>query len=198
MKISLYYSNGLLLYGMAAAVILTWWLTGRSLTEIGLGWGSVPYDLTAVLLLSAFLLVYLLDLYQEAGSAESREETRREFRKLGFLPVTATQFLHFIFLAVAAGVGEEIVYRGYMITYLTNLLGSSGWLVAVVLLVPAIAFGVGHIYQGWRAVGKIIAMAVLFGFFYLRTNTLWPLMLVHTAVDVLGGLLSWYLLGREE
>lgn len=198
MKIGLYYSNGLMLYGMAAAVILTWLLTGRPLTEIGLGWGHVPYDLTAVLLLAAFLLIYLMDLYHEAGSAESREETRREFTKLGFLPVTATQFLHFLFLAVAAGVGEEIVYRGFMITYLSELLGSTGWAVAVVLLVPALAFGVGHIYQGWRAVGKIIAMAVLFGFFYLRTNTLWPLMLVHTAVDVLGGLLSWYLLGREE
>jgi membrane protease YdiL (CAAX protease family) len=198
MKIGLYYSNGLLLYGMAAAVILIWWLTNRSLKEIGLGWGSVPYDLTAVLLLCGFLLLYLLDLYYEVGSAESREETRREFKKLGFLPVTATQFLHFVFLAVAAGVGEEIVYRGFMITYLTNLLGDTGWAVAAVLLVPAVAFGLGHIYQGWKAVGKIIAMAVLFGFFYLRTNTLWPLILVHTAVDVLGGLLSWYLLGREE
>lgn len=198
MKISLYYSNGLLLYGMAAAVMATWWFTGRPLTEIGLGWGTVPYDLTAVLLLCGFLFLYLLDLYYEAGNAESREETRQEFAKLGFLPVTATQFLHFLFLAVAAGVGEEIVYRGFMITYLTNLLGSTGWAVAVVLLVPAVAFGVGHIYQGWKAVGKIIAMAVLFGFFYLRTNTLWPLMLVHTAVDILGGLLSWYLLGRDE
>ncbi len=198
MKIGLYYSNGLMLYGMATMVLLTWWLTGRPLTEIGLGWGHVPYDLTAVLLLAAFLLVYLLDLYHEAGSAESREETRREFTKLGFLPVTATQFLHFLFLAVAAGVGEEIVYRGFMVTYLSGLLGGTGWMVVIVLLVPAIAFGVGHIYQGWRAVGKIIAMAVLFGFFYLRTNTLWPLMLIHTAVDIFGGLLSWYLLGREE
>ena len=198
MKIGLYYSNGLLLYTMAAVVILNRWLTGRPLTEIGLGWGSVPYDLTAVVLLSAFLLLYLLDLYQEAGSAENREETRREFTKLGFLPVTATQFLHFLFLAVAAGVGEEIVYRGFMITYLTALFGTTGWPVLVVLLLPAVAFGVGHIYQGWRAVGKIILMALLFGFFYLRTNTLWPLMLIHTAVDILGGLLSWYLLGREE
>ena len=198
MKISLYYSNGLMLYGMAGLVMLVYWFTGRSFTEIGLGWGKVPYDLTAVLLLVGFLLLYLFDLYHEAGSEENREETRQEFTKLGFLPVNATQFMHFLFLAVAAGVGEEIVYRGFMVSYLSNLLGDTGWPVAAVLLVPALAFGVGHIYQGWRAVGKIILMAVLFGFFYLRTNTLWPLMLIHTAVDVLGGLLSWYLLGGEE
>ncbi|TXF91445.1 CPBP family intramembrane metalloprotease [Neolewinella aurantiaca] len=198
MKVGLYYSNGLLLYGMAAAVVVTWLLTGRPLTEIGLGWGKLPYDLTAVLLLVGFLVLYLLDLYYEAGSPASREETRQEFKKLGFLPVNAYQFLHFLFLALAAGVGEEIVYRGFMINYLSGLFGDTGWAVVVVLLGPAIAFGVGHIYQGWRAVGKIIAMAVLFGFFLLRTNTLWPLILIHTAVDVLGGLLSWYLQGREE
>jgi membrane protease YdiL (CAAX protease family) len=197
MKIGLYYGNGLLLYGLAALVLIVCWITGRPLTEIGLGWGRQPYDLTAVMLLAGFILIYLLDLYLEAGSAASREETRVAFRKLGFMPDSARQFLHFVFLAVAAGVGEEVVYRGFMITYLGELFGTSGGAVAAVLLVPAVAFGAGHLYQGWRAVGKIVLMAVLFGFFYLRTNTLWPLMLVHTAIDVLGGVMSWYLLGRE-
>lgn len=198
MKVRLYYGNGLLLYGMAAAVLLVSWFSGRPLRTVGLGWGEIPYDLTAVLLLAGFLVLYLFDLFREMGSENSREETRQEFSKLGFMPASAGQFLHFIFLAVAAGVGEEIVYRGFMISYLTNLLGTTGWAVAIVLIYPAIAFGLGHVYQGWKPVLKVIAMAVLFGFFYFRTNTLWPLMLLHTAIDVLGGLLSWYLLGKEE
>lgn len=198
MKISLYYGNGLLLYALALLVLLACWFSGRPLTQIGLGWGELPYDLTAVLLLSGFIVVYAIDLYREAGDAESRTQTRASFRKLGFLPASSRQFLHFIFLAVAAGVGEEIVYRGFMITYLSELLGTSGAGVFVVLLVPAVAFGAGHLYQGWRAVGKIVLMAILFGFFYLRTNTLWPLMLVHTAIDVLGGVMSWYLLREKE
>lgn len=197
MKVSLYYGNGILLYAMAALVLLVCWLTGRPLTDIGLGWGTLPYDLTAVLLLAGFILAYMLDLYLEAGNADSREETRVTFQKLGFMPASSRQFLHFVFLAVAAGVGEEIVYRGFMITYLEDLFGASGGAAAAALLVPAVAFGAGHLYQGWRAVGKIILMAVLFGFFFLRTNTLWPLMLVHTAIDVLGGVMSWYLLKEE-
>ena len=198
MKIGLYYGNGLLLYAMALVVLLVYWFTGRSFTEVGLGWGQLPYDLTAVLLLAAFLLLYLVEIYRELGDADSQVATRREFIKLGFLPVSARQFMHFLFLAVAAGVGEEIVYRGFMITYLTELLGSAGWVIIVVLFAPAVAFGVGHLYQGWKAVVKIIFMAILFGFFFLRTHTLWPLILIHTAVDVFGGLISWYLLGREE
>jgi len=197
MKVGLYYGNGGLLWGMALLVLAVWYFSGRPFTEIGLGWGTSPYDATAVLTLSAFVFLYLFDLYLEAGNEESRDETRREFAKLGFMPTTATEFLHFIFLAVAAGVGEEIVYRGFMVTYLMELFGPGVWPTIGALVIPAIAFGLGHFYQGGRAVLKIVAMAILFGFFFLRTNTLWPLMLLHAAIDVFGGLMSWYLLGRK-
>ncbi|OAV45574.1 CPBP family intramembrane glutamic endopeptidase [Lewinella sp. 4G2] len=197
MKTHLYYSNGGLLFTMAALVLAGWWFAGRPLTEIGLGWGKQPYDLTAVIVLSAFVGLYLLDVLLEAGSAERREETRKGFRKLGFLPSSATQFLNFIFLAFAAGIGEEIVYRGFMITYLLELFGDGTGAVAGAMLIPAVAFGLGHFYQGWKAVLKIVVMAILFGFFYLRTETLWPLILLHTAIDIFGGLMAWYLLGRR-
>lgn len=197
MKIRLYFSNGGLLWGMALTVMAVWYFTDGDLTKIGLGWGNVPYDLTAVLLLCGFVALYLFDLYREAGNKESRDETRAAFRKMGFLPSTATQFLNFIFLAVAAGFCEEVIYRGFMITYLSELLGTSGPVVAAVLIIPAISFGMGHFYQGGKAVLKITLMAVLFGFFYLRTGTLWPLMLLHTAIDIVGGLMSWWLQSIE-
>ena len=197
MKHRLYYGNGALLWIMALVVLAVWYFTDGDLTRIGLGWGNTPYDLTAVLLLVGFITLYLFDLYREAGNREGREETRREFRKMGFLPASATQFLNFIFLAVAAGVCEEVIYRGFMVTYLREVLGTTPLATAAVLIIPAISFGLGHFYQGGRAVLKIILMAILFGFFYLRTGTLWPLMLLHTAIDIVGGLMSWWLLGKR-
>lgn len=197
MKLRLYFSNGGLLWLMALTVMAVWYFTDGDLTRIGLGWGTVPYDLTAVLVLTGFLLLYLVDLYREAGNHQSREETRRDFQKMGFMPNSATQFLNFIFLAVAAGFCEEVIYRGFMITYLRELLGDSPLAIAGVLIIPAVSFGLGHFYQGGKAVVKIILMAILFGFFYLRTGTLWPLMLLHTAIDIVGGLLSWWLLGKR-
>lgn len=196
MKLRLYFSNGALLWILALLVMAVWSYTEGSLVGIGLGWGDVPYDLTAVLVLSGFLLLYLVDLFREAGDTESRSETRASFRKMGFMPATATQFLNFIFLAVAAGFCEEVIYRGFMITYLQQLLGPGPVATAVALVFPAVAFGFGHFYQGGKAVLKIILMAILFGFFYLRTNTLWPLMLLHTAIDIVGGLMSWWLLRK--
>ena len=197
MKTNLYYGNGGVLFGMAALVLAAWYFTGRPFTDIGLGWGDTPYDLTAVFILSGFVFLYLVDIFLEAGKEESRAETRRAFHKLGFMPASATQFLNFIFLAVAAGVSEEIVYRGFMITYLQDLLGTSPLGNAASLVIPALGFALGHFYQGYKAVFKIIVMAILFGFFYLRTGTLWPLMLLHTAIDIFAGLMSWWLLSKR-
>lgn len=197
LKIRLYYGNGLLLCCLALIVLVGWWLSNRAFTDLGLGWGEMPYDPIATGILFFFLLAYGIDLYDELGSSERRQHTRQRFRELGFLPASCGEYLHFLFLAVCAGVCEEIIYRGFMVNYLHELLGNDPIAIVAVLVVPAISFGLGHFYQGGRAVLKIVVMAVLFGYFFFRTGTLWPLMLLHTAVDAVGGLLSWYLESRE-
>lgn len=193
LKVRMYYANGLLLLSLAVVVLIVWYLSGRSFAELGLGWGRQPYDVLAVSILAGFLILYGVDLYGEAGSEERQRDTRLRFRELGFLPTDANQYLHFLFLCVCAGVGEEIVYRGFLITYLTERLGEGGPATAAALLIPAVSFGLAHLYQGGQAVLKIVAMALLFGFFFLRTGSLWTLMLLHTGIDAVGGLLNWYL-----
>lgn len=198
MKTHLYYGNGLVLFTLAGLVLVAWWLTGRPFTDLGLGWGSPPYDGVAVALLAAFFGLYLLEVYRELATPRGRARSRVGLRKIGFMPSTPTQFLNFIFLSVAAGFSEEIVFRGFLMTYLQELLPPEPWRPIAVILLPAVSFGLGHFYQGGRAVLKIVVMAVLFGFFFLRTGTLWPLMLLHAAVDVFGGFVSWYLLGYRD
>ena len=194
LKKHMYYANGGLLLSLGLMVLIVWYIAGRPFTELGLGWGRTPYDPVAVGILFAFLALYALDLYGEFGNTERQRETRQRFRELGFLPVNGQQYLHFLFLCLCAGVGEEIVYRGFLITYLSDTLGTSEpWAVGTILLVPAFSFGLAHYYQGRDAVIKIVAMALLFGFFFYRTETLWPLILLHVAIDAVGGVLSWAL-----
>ena len=194
LKVRMYYANGCLLLSLAVLVLVVWYFSGRPFTALGLGWGTPPYDPIAVGILFVFLLLYAVDLFGEIGSPDRKAATRKKFRELGFLPSTGGQYLHFLFLCVCAGVGEEIVYRGFMITYLRELLGDAEPLqVVLTLLLPAVSFGVAHYYQGTQAVVKIVAMALLFGFFFFQTGTLWPLILLHTAIDAVGGLLNWAL-----
>ena len=193
LKVRMYYGNGILLLSLSLLVLIVWYFSGRPFAALGLGWGRTPYDPVAIGIIFAFLGLYAIDLYTETGSPERQRDTQRKFRELGFLPTSGSQYLHFLFLCACAGVGEEIVYRGFLITYCSEVFGEAAWAVAGTLLVPAVSFGLAHIYQGGHAVLKIVAMALLFGFFFYRTGTLWPLILLHTAIDAVGGLLSWYL-----
>ncbi len=58
-------------------------------------------------------------------------------------------------------------------------------------------FAFGHLYQGEKAVMKILLMAILFGWIFLLTNSLLLLILIHFLVDVLGGYLAYSLLKNE-
>ena len=195
-RIRLYYGNGLFLYGLAALCLLAYWWQDRPLTELGLGWGRMPYDVFSVGLLVAFVVAYLLDGISQLQGAKNRAETRTQAERIGFLPRNAGEFTHWLFLALAAGVGEEIVYRGFLINYFTGMLPQTGWAAVVAIVYPAVVFALGHFYQGTKAVIKIVGMAIIFGVFFYRTGSLWPLIMLHVAVDVVAGLASWYLLGR--
>jgi len=87
----------------------------------------------------------------------------------------------------AAAFGEEMFFRGYLITRLQqvfprNLIGT----VAAVAL-PAIIFGYGHFYyQGLRGAVVTASIGLAFGTMFLvfRRN-LWPLILLHGVIDTL-------------
>ncbi|MEO0874544.1 MAG: CPBP family intramembrane glutamic endopeptidase [Bacteroidota bacterium] len=66
------------------------------------------------------------------------------------------------------------------------------------ILVPALIFGFVHFYQGWQAVIKIGAMAIMFGYIFVQTNSLWLLMVIHALIDLIGGLIAWRLLSTRR
>jgi len=87
----------------------------------------------------------------------------------------------------AAAFGEEMFFRGYLITRL-QLLFPNGWLGAVVAVaVSALIFGYGHFYyQGWRGAVVTCGIGLAFGaMFLLFKRNLWPLILLHGVIDTL-------------
>jgi membrane protease YdiL (CAAX protease family) len=90
----------------------------------------------------------------------------------------------FALLSVAAGVGEELTYRAYVIPVLALLLGSP-WGAAAL---SSVAFGVLHAYQGWLGVLRTAVLGFLLAASFLVSGSLWPAVLAHTILDLLGGL----------
>lgn len=87
----------------------------------------------------------------------------------------------------AAAFGEEMFFRGYLITRLLRVFpGSlSGAILAVAI--SAVIFGYGHFYyQGWRGAVVTGGIGLAFGtMFLLFKRNLWPLILLHGVIDTL-------------
>ena len=87
----------------------------------------------------------------------------------------------------AAAFGEEMFFRGYLVTRLQSLFrgGLPGAILAIAI--SAMIFGYGHFYyQGWRGAVVTCGIGLAFGtMFLLFKRNLWPLILLHGIIDTL-------------
>jgi membrane protease YdiL (CAAX protease family) len=100
----------------------------------------------------------------------------------GFAEVTL-----WILLSISAGIGEEIVFRGYL---QKQFHAATGSIVAAVILQGAI-FGLAHTYQGWKQVIVIAALGILYGALAAWRRNLRANMLAHAWSDIFEGWLRF-------
>ncbi len=100
------------------------------------------------------------------------------------LPRTPRERAAFVVLSLAAGTGEEIVYRGYSIPVLAVLLGPLG---AAVL--TSAVFGVLHAYQGSLGMVRTAVLGGVLAWGFLASGSLWPAIAAHAVIDVVAGTL---------
>ena len=89
-------------------------------------------------------------------------------------------------MSVAAGVGEEISFRGYLQGQFARLTSS----LPAGILLQAVAFAIPHLYQGWRAAVGTGVYGLAFGVLAAARKSLRPGILAHAFVDVAGGTAS--------
>jgi len=99
------------------------------------------------------------------------------------LPRTGKERAVFAGLSVAAGVGEELAYRGYVIPVLAGLVGSP-----VAAALSSVVFGVLHAYPGPLGVGRTAILGGVLAWGFLASGSLWPPMAAHAFLDVLLGM----------
>ncbi len=199
LKLQLYWGNNVWLWFLTGLVAAVWWGNDRDWDILGLDWPpTLPIGLPLGVLL-IFMLLYLVDTFLEVSGQKRTEATREHMENdLGFLPETAYEYLHYIGLALTAGFCEEFIFRGYFIRYFQLLLGTSESTHTIAILLPALIFGAVHFYQGWQAVIKVAAMAVMFGYVFVHTESLWLLIALHALVDLIGGAIAWRLLAKTD
>jgi uncharacterized protein len=97
------------------------------------------------------------------------------------VPTTARERLLWVAVAVSAGICEEIVFRGWLLSTLHGSLRLQG---AALILAAAVLFGLAHSYQGITGVVLTAFAGLFFCGLYVATGSLvWPILL-HIVVDV--------------
>ena len=86
--------------------------------------------------------------------------------------------------AIEAGLLEEIVVVGYLVTRLQQLAVAG----AVAVCTSALLRGSYHLYQGWGGFAGNLALGLFFGAIFLRWRRTWPLVVAHATIDTLAGL----------
>jgi uncharacterized protein len=101
-------------------------------------------------------------------------------------PHGSTETFLFLLLALTAGFCEELIFRGYMQRQFAALTHSA----AGGIVLQAIAFGLGHGYQGWKLMLVISVFGTLFGLLAQWRRSLRPGMIAHFLQDGVGGVLA--------
>lgn len=162
----------LLAWGALGLYLL--WRSGFGPAQIGLGRPRWRPDLLGGLGLAALIGLPGLALYQVArvlgmsASVEPAELYDTWWR----IPVL-------LMVAFANGWAEEIIVVGFLLTRLRQL----GVSPMAAIVVSSLLRGVYHLYQGFGAGLGNLAMGLVFGYVYLRTGRLWPLIVAHALID---------------
>jgi len=89
---------------------------------------------------------------------------------------------------ISAAFGEEMFFRGFLITRLQTAFAGLPMASVLAVLLPALLFGYAHMYyQGLRGLIVTGAIALAFGtMFLVFKRNLWPIILLHGIIDSIG------------
>ena len=161
-------------------------------TALALGWLSAGEGFPGLLAVSPSRLLLWTCVVTAAGLALIRAshpvQHRREDGSIEFvlrlIPRTSHEKRLFVGLSIIAGFGEEVAYRGYMLTTL-ELLGLGHWGAG---LISSAAFGMLHAYQGAVGMVRTGLTGLVLAVPVFVTGSLIPSIVSHALINIVAGL----------
>ena len=140
------------------------------------------------------IIVLLMQIRQvKSATHEELCGLRKQFGKLSvIIPQNGNELARFYGLSITAGIVEEILWRGFLIWYLSQFMPL--WAAAVI---STIGFGLAHAYQGFAHLPQITAVGAAFAGLYLLTGSILLPVILHAAVDILQGRLAYDVMYRS-
>ncbi|MGE5675037.1 MAG: lysostaphin resistance A-like protein [Mycobacterium leprae] len=177
-------------------VLLFVWLDRGGFSNLGLlgrweSWDSAAVaGIVVVQWVGSFITAAILQVTGLFRASQGKPVAAL-FRSFG--NYTGSEFvLLALVVALAAGVSEELLFRGYLMTRLERA-RVPGW---ACVGISALVFGLVHVngYGILPALSKAIWMGIPAGLYFWRRRNLGPLIIAHTLIDFLGFLLTFLVL----
>jgi membrane protease YdiL (CAAX protease family) len=183
-RVKLYTQTILMEWIGLAILALMWRFYDRPIAELGFT-APAGVGFWIGLAVSIVLIAYLIYAWYEMGRAdnETRTEQREAFGDLfHFLPQTKADFRRFVAVSITAGIVEEIVYRGFVLWYLSTFMPLWG-----AVIVSSMFFGIAHSYQGAMGAVRTGLVGLAFAILYVGTGSIWISIVAHALLDILQG-----------
>jgi membrane protease YdiL (CAAX protease family) len=173
----------LIFYAQAVILqlVLLAWAAGVAITE-NLDLAADPRIRASEIAWAAVLLLTALVAMRISWHSASGPVRQR---LVMLVPSSLKERIAWIGVSAAAAAGEEIVFRGVLAALLAGVTGS--WLAAAII--SSIAFGLGHLVQGWANSVHVAVFGFAFHLLVLASGDLWTAIAVHFAYDMVTGLM---------
>ena len=178
------------IWGIPFALLMIWvftWLKGEGWSDLGFkrpdSWSRIFIFglLIAIMLQSAAILQ--IKLGGPIPDISSFDQIKNNpWALLGYLVISWT----------SAGFGEEIIWRGFIMTQIARLFGDgkTGWTIG--LLSSALLFGLVHAYQGVTGMVMTSISGIVLGLVFLNAKkNIWASIFAHAFTDSLAFLLIY-------
>jgi uncharacterized protein len=180
------------------AVVAWWAAQHREWTQLMLS-GTTPVRMAAGFV-AAVAVVALLLAQRRAILAKPKllEAVRKQLSAAdALMPRTSEERGLFTYVSMTAGICEELLYRGFVMWYVTawvaRLGGGVGWAALILaLVITSVLFGAAHIYLGRVPAIKAGVAGLVFGIVVLGSGLIWPAAIMHAAVDLNSGDLGFH------
>ena len=164
---------------LVAIVLLFAQLASVNWRSLGL---MAPYSWAAteaLLIMFAVALGLSVILFRYTG-----DRFLRRFLKMAgaLIPATATERIWFAGVSLGAGVTEELLFRGFLLWYLSFFWPQLK--LVPLIVISSLLFGFCHIYQGWMGIIGTSVLGAVLAWMYIATGSLVLPATIHALIDL--------------
>lgn len=172
---------------------LSLWLRSLTWRDLGLRRSKAWWKIVLRALLAALLIAVVANLFVQplVQRLIGRGADNSRFENIRGHPLILLAWLAAVW--TIAAFGEEMIFRGYLMNRMADLVGRTrtGWISS--LLGSSLIFGLAHGYQGLAGIVSTAEIGLFLGILYLVNNrNLWVNIVCHGVLDSISLITLYY------